>query len=83
MSIMNLKFLIELVAVGVSSVVMGLTLHYLLGYHAQHANSPTMKKEMMQLVILMFLTGVSLHFLYEVTKVNAWYCKNGNASLSL
>lgn len=80
MSIMNLKFLMELFAVGVSSVVMGLILHYLLGYHAQHADSPVMKKEMMQLVILLFLTGAFLHFFYEVTKVNAWYCKNGNAS---
>lgn len=72
--------MIELFAVGVSSLIMGLLLHYVLGYHAHHADSPTMKQEMMQLAILLFLTGVFLHFFYEVTKVNAWYCKNGNAS---
>jgi len=79
---MNMKFAIELVAVGVSSMIMGLLLHYVLGYHAQHANSPTMNKEMMQLVILLFLTGAFLHLFFEVTKMNAWYCKNGNASLA-
>ena len=77
---MNAKFVIELVAVGVSSLVMGLLLHYVLGYHAQHADSPAMKQEMLQLAILLFLTGVFLHLFYEVTKVNKWYCKNGNAS---
>jgi hypothetical protein len=38
-----------------------------------------MKKEMMQLGILLFLTGACLHLFYEATKMNAWYCKNGNA----
>jgi len=44
--------MMEAIIVGISTVLIGL-----LGYHSQHANSPTMKKEMMQLVILLFLTG--------------------------
>jgi len=79
MSILSIKFFIEALIVGVSSLVMGLLLHLSLGHHAQHANSPTMKKEMIQLSIILFLTGVFLHVFYEVTKMNGWYCKNGNA----
>lgn len=73
------KLLIEALVVGVSTVVMGLLLHVLLGHHSQHANSPHMKKEMIQLAILLFLTGISMHIFYEVTKMNKWYCKHGNA----
>jgi len=68
--------MMEAIIVGISTVLIGL-----LGYHSQHANSPTMKKEMMQLVILLFLTGFFSHLFYELTKINKWYCKNGNACL--
>ncbi len=79
MSIISVKFATEAFVVGVSSLVLGLLLHYVLGHHAQHSNSPTMKKEMIQLSIILFLTGALLHLFYEVTKMNGWYCKNGNA----
>lgn len=82
MSVLSVNFFTETFVVGVSSLVMGLLLHYVLGHHSQHANSPTMKKEMIQLSIVLFLTGVLLHFVYEVTKMNGWYCKNGNACVS-
>ena len=81
MTIISIKFLVEAFIVGISSLLMGLLIHFILGHHAQHANSPTMKKEMIQLGVLLFLTGVFLHFFYEVTKMNAWYCKNGNACM--
>ena len=74
-----MKFVAETLVVGISSLLMGFLLHFVLGYHAQHANSPTMKKEMLQLSILLFLTGVCVHTLYEITNMNRWYCKNGNA----
>ena len=74
-----MKIVIEALALGLSSLLMGLFLHVLLGYHSQHSNSPTMKKEMIQLSILLFLTGVLLHLLYELSGMNKWYCKHGNA----
>jgi len=79
MTIMSIKFVVEAIIVGLSSLMMGFLIHFILGHHSQHANSPTMKKEMIQLGILLFLTGVFLHLFYEVTKMNKWYCKNGNA----
>ena len=81
MTIMSIKFVVEAFIVGISSLLMGLLIHYVLGHHAQHANSPTMKKEMIQLGILLFLTGVFLHLFYEIANMNKWYCKNGNACL--
>jgi|688.fasta_scaffold2219407_2 hypothetical protein len=77
-----MRLIIEALAVGISSLIVGLILHVLLGYHSQHANSPTMKKEMIQLCILLALTGVLVHFLYEFLGMNKWYCKHGNACLS-
>jgi hypothetical protein len=82
MSILSVKFFTEAFIVGISSLVMGLLLHVSLGHHAEHSNSPTMKKEMIQLSIILFLTGVLLHLFYEVTGMNGWYCKNGNACMS-
>jgi hypothetical protein len=76
---MSVRLVIEAIVVGISTLVIGLLLHVILGYHAHHAHSPTMKKEMIQLSILLFLTGASIHLLYEVTNMNKWYCKNGNA----
>lgn len=29
----------------------------------------------------LFLTGVSSHFLFEMFRVNSWYCRHGNACL--
>jgi len=74
-----MKLVIEATIVGISTVVMGLLFHVLLGYHSLHAHSPTMKKEMMQLSLLLFLTGVSVHLFYEMTNMNKWYCTHGNA----
>lgn len=82
MTIMSIKFVVEAFIVGLSSLLMGLLIHFVLGHHAQHANSPTMKKEMVQLAILLFLTGVCLHLFYEVANMNKWYCKNGNACIN-
>jgi len=81
MTVMSLQFLAEAFVVGISSLLMGLTIHFILGHHAKHANSPRMKAEMIQLSILLFLTGVFLHLFYEVTRMNKWYCKNGNACI--
>lgn len=33
--------------------------------------------------VVLFTTGVLIHLLCEVTGVNKWYCKNGNACKSL
>ena len=76
---MSVKLFTEALIVGVSTVIVGLLLHVLLGHHSQHANSPGMKKEMVQLAILLFVTGVCIHLFYEITKMNKWYCKHGNA----
>lgn len=67
--------LLECFMIGCSSLIIGLILHFLLGHHALHANSPNMKKEMMRLSLLLFLTGVFTHLIYEFSGLNKWYCK--------
>jgi hypothetical protein len=75
-----MKVLIESLCVGLSALLMGLLLHFILGHHALHASSPNMKEEMIRLSILLFLTGFSIHLLFEYIGLNKWYCKYGNAS---
>ena len=74
-----IKILLEALSVGLATLLMGLVLHLLLGYHAKHADSPKMKEEMIALSLTLFLTGFLLHVLFELSGLNLWYCKNGNA----
>jgi len=74
-----LKLVLEALTVGVSTVIMGLLVHFLFGYHSKHAHSDKMKQEMLGLAVTLFFTGVFLHLLFELTGLNSWYCKNGNA----
>ncbi len=74
-----MKILIEALCVGIASLFVGLLLHVLLGHHALHEKSPTMKVEMMRLSTVLFLTGFVIHLSFEFLKLNKWYCKNGNA----
>ena len=75
-----MQILLEALSVGLSALLVGLALHVVLGYHALHASSPNMKGEMIRLSILLFLTGFSIHLVYEYVGLNKWYCKYGNAS---
>lgn len=68
-----LDLLIEAIIVGISTVLMGLLVHYVFGYHAKHQNSPTMKQEMFDLSVTLFFTGFFLHLFFEVVGLNKYY----------
>lgn len=78
---MMIRIFTEAFVVGISTLLMGLLVHFVFGYHAKHSQSPTMGKEMVDLSLTLFFTGVFLHLLFEGVKLNFWYCKNGNACL--
>ena len=69
------RLFLEALVVGISTIVIGLLVHVVMGYHAQHASSPTMKREMIQLVVTLFLTGFFVHIVYEGMGANAVYCR--------
>lgn len=69
-----LRLTIEAVVVGITALLIGLVVHVLFGYHAQHATSPRMKKEMMHLSITLFFTGFFVHLLFEGMGWNKSYC---------
>jgi hypothetical protein len=71
-----LNIFIEAIIVGVSTVLMGLLVHFVFGYHAKHENSPMMKKEMTDLSITLFFTGFFLHLFFEVVGLNKYYIKS-------
>jgi len=68
-----LSIFVEAIIVGISTVIMGLLVHYFFGYHSNHENSPHMKKEMFDLGITLFFTGFLLHLFFEVVGLNKYY----------
>ena len=71
-----MNVLLEAFCIALTTLLVGLALHVALGHHSLHANSPTMKEELIRLSVILFLTGFSIHVLYEFTGLNKWYCKN-------
>lgn len=74
-----IQVLIEAISIGIVTVLMGLFVHFIFGYHAKHAHSHKMKQEMIDLCITLFFTGAFIHLLFEFTGLNKKYCKNGHA----
>ncbi len=75
------NLLIECLVVGIATILMGLLIHYIFGYHAKHAHSPTMKQEMIDLCITLFFTGFLLHLFFEVVGLNKYYIKRHSDKL--
>lgn len=69
-------FWVEALVVGISAVVVGLVISYLM------MGDKARKFEHWQGVALtFFLTGGLLHLLYELAGWNGWYCRHGHACL--
>ena len=76
----NIRLLIEAVVVGIITVVVGYIIIWILSYFnkdAKDINKEWNKNHIMELVL--FLTGVCIHLLCEVSGINSWYCENGLA----
>lgn len=66
-------FIIELLVIGIATAIIGLLVMSVVP-------QPT-TNQMLNVAIALFITGVLIHLISEVSGVNAWYCKNGNACL--
>lgn len=78
---MIVRLLVEAVSVGILTVLVGSLVGFILGKTVS-TNLPKLCKEWNKNHIMemsLFLTGVSVHFLCEITGINKWYCKNGVA----
>lgn len=76
-----MKLLIEAVVVGLSVVIFGTLASFLVGSSFRVELPPVCDdwNKNYAMEISLFLTGVLAHLFFEVTGVNKWYCKNGNA----
>jgi hypothetical protein len=73
--------LLEACVVGVLTVIVGSVVGYLLGMLFSN-NLPKICKEWNKNHIMelsLFITGFIIHILCELSGINGWYCKNGNA----
>ena len=76
-----MKLLIEALVVGISTIIMGTIISYLLG-NTFKVDLPPVCKDWNKNYIMeisLFLTGFLSHILFEFIGANKWYCKNGNA----
>lgn len=78
---MTMRLLVEAVSVGILTVLVGSLVGFILGKTVS-TNLPRLCKEWNKNHIMemsLFLTGVAVHLLCEITGINKWYCKNGVA----
>ena len=76
----NIRLLIEAVIVGIITVVVGYIVTWIVSNFnkdAKDINKEWNKNHIMELVL--FLTGICIHLLCEVSGINSWYCENGLA----
>ena len=76
----NIRLLIEAVIVGIITVVVGYIVTWIVSNFnkdAKDINKEWNKNHIMELVL--FLTGVCIHLLCEVSGINSCYCENGLA----
>ncbi len=76
-----MKLLVEALVVGVATVIVGSVVGFvvgkMIGSKLPDVCKDWNKKHAME--ISLFLTGFTLHLLFEVVGGNKWYCKNGVA----
>ena len=76
----NVRLLIEAAVVGIITVVVGYIVIWILSNFnkdAKDINKEWNKNHIMELVL--FLTGICIHLLCEVSGINSWYCEHGLA----
>ena len=75
----NVRLLIEAAVVGIITVVVGYIVIWIeiCNKDAKDINKEWNKNHIMELVL--FLTGICIHLLCEVSGINSWYCENGLA----
>tara|TARA_B110000285_G_scaffold69744_1_gene80237 strand:+ start:240 stop:500 length:261 start_codon:yes stop_codon:yes gene_type:complete len=75
-----LRLIIEASMVGIITVVVGYIITWILSQFTSKAkkiNTDWNKNYIMELAL--FLTGMSVHLLCEISGINSWYCVNGLA----
>jgi len=76
-----MKLLIEALVVGIATVIVGSVVGFVVG-KMMGSDLPSVCKEWNKkhaMEISLFLTGSTLHLLFELVGGNKWYCKNGVA----
>jgi|LakMenEpi03Aug12_release.lakeMendotaPanAssembly.Ray.scaffolds.fasta_scaffold2514686_1 hypothetical protein len=70
------KFILELISVGVLTMIIGFIIEAIYMYISKKKNI-NKRKNLKSLLFCLFITGVSIHFICQISGINNWYCKNG------
>jgi multisubunit Na+/H+ antiporter MnhE subunit len=74
-----MNFVYEILAVGLSTAIIGFIISTMLMYVFVKDFSKKSYHFWWQVMLSYFITGCLVHILCQVTGVNKWYCKNGVA----
>lgn len=72
------QVLIEAIVVGISTVIMGTIVGFVVGQIVQQSGNNIDSKDWNKYYVMeiaLFFTGFFLHIVYEILGLNAWYCK--------
>ena len=77
----GLNLITEAVVVGLTIVVMGTLVSFVIAYSIKSDLPPVCKDWNKNYVmeLSLFFTGFLTHFIFEFVGLNKWYCKNGVA----
>ena len=81
MNLINMNLLKEAFAVGIIVVVIGTGTGFVVSQFVKSDMPPVCKDWNKNFImeICLFFTGVVTHIICELSGVNKWYCKHGNA----
>jgi hypothetical protein len=76
-----MRLLVEATVVGIALVIFGNIVGFVVGKLFSTDLPPLCKdwNKNYAMEISLFLSGALLHLFFELTGVNRWYCKKGNA----
>lgn len=76
-----LRLTVEAFIVGILTTIIGSLVGYVIGKMVS-SDLPAQCKEWNKYYVMeisLFVTGVLIHLICEVTGINGWYCRKGNA----